>query len=77
MQERTLIIDTKPWKVRLDGETLTVVDDQGRLRHTSRGHMTTGVYLAAALARVPFESTPEMDIMLRQLAVWEWEGGAS
>jgi hypothetical protein len=76
MQERTLIFDGKPWKVQLEGEKLTVIDDLGRLRHTSRGHLTTGVYLAAALVRVPFESTPQMDAMLQQLAVWEWEGGS-
>lgn len=56
------------WTVRLTGDVLQVIDEVGRERHRSKGHLLTGTFLAMRLAEIPFESTPTIDRALQMRA---------
>jgi hypothetical protein len=49
------------WKVLIIGEQLAIVDEAGRMRHTSKCHASTGVHLAMLLAERRFDCTPGLE----------------
>lgn len=69
IEEVVIVSPGVAWRVRINGADLQIVDDQGRERHCSCGHMLTGVHLAMALAeRGDFKSLPNIDGALRMRA---------
>ena len=62
------------WIIRLKGDWLQIVDDQGRERHRSEGHMLTGCYMASLIAGHEFRSNGNMDEALKQRAATFVEG---
>lgn len=75
MKTTTVKTPKGDWQVRLkeNGE-LQIVDDQGRERHRSRGHIMTGVHLAMMLSEHSHlvEKHPNLDKALK-MAVAQFE----
>jgi hypothetical protein len=50
------------WKVQICGDELQIVDNLGRQRHRSKGHVNTGVHFAMFLAdKSNLDSHPNAD----------------
>jgi hypothetical protein len=62
------------WLIRLKGDWLQIVDDQGRERHRSHGHMMSGCYMASQIGAVAFQSSGNVDEALKQRAATFVEG---
>jgi hypothetical protein len=64
-------IDTGPggvWNILKRGDEVCIVDNEGRERHRSQGHLMTAVHLAMHMARWPLPLNEEADASLRQSA---------
>jgi hypothetical protein len=66
--EEKLFIGLATWIVRITGDVCQIIDDQGRERHRSIGHMKTALFLANQIASQPFVSVPNLDAALRKRA---------
>lgn len=56
------------WRVYKKDDQVIIVDDMGRMRHMSRGHALTAVYLAMEMSRSEFHSSDLNDKYLRSSA---------
>lgn len=57
------------WSILKRGDSICIVDNYGRCRHRSNGHLVTAAHLAGRLAEQPLDRNENADIALR----WEAE----
>lgn len=65
LEYQELETDKGIWKILKRGDTICIVDPQGRERHRSHGHVNTAVYLAMQLNRFALELEENADEALR------------
>lgn len=56
------------WEIVVKGDECCIIDNQGRVRHESKGHENTAIHFAMFLAEHPLSSEPNADEALRMRA---------
>lgn len=65
---QTVGMNNGDWQVRIRGTECQIVDEQGRCRHMSQGHINTAIALACRLDDMLFQSDPVCDAAMKKLA---------